>query len=1290
MSRVYADSGVEMNASTDQDADAGRRRALEEAVRAGQARSTQIQGVVSVALEAMSAAVTGVEVAKLEGQLEARHVAEQFALVFEQARSDLAALFSRQHERLASFNVVLFGRTGAGKSSTITALVRSNGKGISPGQTDYTDQVLDERWGDDLLRVKDTPGTQGRRAAELADIARREVEVADVVVLAFDDSNQLRGEFAEIAAHVKALGKPAVAMLNVKERAWGDPDRCVDRTHMRGVAKDVRDHAAHVREQLSDLGLDDVPIVALNAQRAVYARAADEYFGPDAPQCGALRERWGKALLLERSNFVVLDTLLEELASQDPAAMRTAMLARQATSVLDETADECDALAERAGEVALTLEKSIRQLLELTGHPRHFAETSDAEHVELVRMIDDLETLRGGGFGVGALGDAEVNARRCIAQHVGAAEQATRARAAAEVAKAMQQGRLLNASEFRVKVVKQQEVQKALDAAAQQLGRYLERRLETIALQLSTAMSELRVGDAGVRGGAGRAADRLATGLSLTELALPLAAIVATQFWNPAGWIAAAIVAASAVGGWLTGKLAKFLRRKSRRSRDEEITRAIAESERTIREAFAELRPEATRQLVDSCRLQLRPRLGGLTAAARTLRLIVVAAEDSARHLREASADIPVASARAQDAVRAAQSATAERLGCDGVDLMLFERWLGAAKSADGVRRRQARMPRARVPRSFGRRVDALDVDAWLERSLAETPIDAATRKMASQLQSYRFAAPPRITIVGDYSTGKTSFLRRLHWEFDASAPRSLRVGAAPETDRVRRYLLAGMELVDTPGHQSHRSQDTEKARAAMLGSACVLYLVGPSLLTGNVDDVDVVLGSLEREGRLRLVERTFWVINRIDGLPADPLEDPETFVAVCEARRKELKQQLDGRPALQAAGLAIDLRRILCVASDPYGALGVRRSPTRAQLDTYSQWDGMASLLSMLDRLRPRLSRHAVPAGRAEHTIRILWEGGERASQQAELHGERRDKHEALARACEAEVAAGDALREQFHAEATDIARARVVDLIGAVRSSKDPAEDERRLKRWWEDKVLHERLATWHLGAEEELTAWRRAARSRVEALADSAAFRAAFDEHEAEARQFVAAGDVVKKTGKTAQDAAKTGAESISRVDRQVVLDVGHKLGHKFRPWEAKKLADRFGNASKVAGRVALFLALANAVYGLVTLGRRRDQDKKAEREFQEALTAVLDDVESWLTEAITGVESDPGILRALAGDITDLKMAGRKQRDRAAKEADRVSDYAGRATAHQRAIREGLTMLKRPVETVGPWH
>ena len=1289
MSLTDVDPKARVADSGSQSGERARRAALEEAVRAGQARGAEIRAVVDDALADMSAAVDDIRVGDLEGQDEARQVAERFKFVFEKARGDLDSLFSRQEERLASFNVVFFGRTRAGKSSTITALVRGDGRGISPGQTDFTDRVLDERWGDDLLRVKDTPGTQGRRAAELADIARREVEVADVVILAFDDENQLRGEFAEISAHVKALGKPAIAVLNIKERAWGDPDRCLDRPHMRGVAKDVRDHAAHVREQLAVLGLDGVPVVAVNAQRAVYARAADVYAGPDAPQCQALRELWGRPLLLERSNFAVLDILLEELASHDPAAMRTAMLGQQATLVLGETAEACDALCGRAEEVAQTLETSVRQLLELTGHPQHFPPTEDGGGKRVTAILEQLESLRDGGFGVGAVGDGEINAKRYVAEHLGAAEQATRARAAAVVAKAMQQGRKLTDVEFRTKVVKQTEVQRALDNAARRLGNYLQSRVETIVLQLSGAMSELQIAGTAVKGDTGRAADRLATGLSLSELALPLAAIAATQFWNPGFYLAAVIVAVAAAAAWVTGKLAKLFKRRSRRQRDEEITRAVAEAERAVRQAFADLRTYAVGHLVTGCRAQLLAKIEALAAAARTLRLIMQAAEASADSLRDAQARVLLGPNKAQDGVRAAQAGTAARLGREGSDLWLNERWVG---ETDLVARRaveQACLPRPSVPRSFGRRISSDEVDEWIQRSLAGAAVDGKTRRALHRLRSRGDSALPSITVVGDYSTGKSSFLRRLHWELGVAAPRTLRVGAAPETDRVRHYPLNRLDLVDTPGHQSGRVSEDGRAREAILGSAAVLHLVGPSLLTGSTAEVDLLLGSLEHEARLRLVERTFWLINRIDELPADPFDDPSGFVAACEARRNELKQQLEARPALSSIDARVDARRILCIASNPYSALGGRRLPTQEQLDMYASWDGMAGVLALLERLRPRLERHAVPAGRAERAIQLVWAGGARTTEEAKHHDARRAKLASLAQALEAEATAGDALREKLRAEAGDSARARVVDLIGALRSSKEPEDDEKRLKRWWKDEILLERMTAWHASAAQELDQWRTAASTRVDALANSAEFRAAFDEHESQARQFRADPRAVKKAGGKAEKTVRAGASTIGKIDRKAVLDIGHKLNHKFRPWEAKKLADRFANASKIAGRVALFIAVANAVYGLVTLGKQKQRDRKAEQEFQEALADVLSDVEAWVDDAITGTTSDPGILHALAADIADLRRAGRARRDEAASESAKCKALNSRASAQRVVLDEGLLMLKRTPGTVASW-
>ena len=66
MRDAHADSVLDMEAKTDQELESRRRAALEEAVRAGQARSTQNRGVVTVALDAMSKAIAGVEVSELE------------------------------------------------------------------------------------------------------------------------------------------------------------------------------------------------------------------------------------------------------------------------------------------------------------------------------------------------------------------------------------------------------------------------------------------------------------------------------------------------------------------------------------------------------------------------------------------------------------------------------------------------------------------------------------------------------------------------------------------------------------------------------------------------------------------------------------------------------------------------------------------------------------------------------------------------------------------------------------------------------------------------------------------------------------------------------------------------------------------------------------------------------------------------------------------------------------------------------------------------------------------------
>lgn len=59
--------------------------------------------------------------------------AARFAAQLDDTLAKIGSLFERQSEALKTFNIVLFGRTGAGKSTLISALTRSDGASVSQG-----------------------------------------------------------------------------------------------------------------------------------------------------------------------------------------------------------------------------------------------------------------------------------------------------------------------------------------------------------------------------------------------------------------------------------------------------------------------------------------------------------------------------------------------------------------------------------------------------------------------------------------------------------------------------------------------------------------------------------------------------------------------------------------------------------------------------------------------------------------------------------------------------------------------------------------------------------------------------------------------------------------------------------------------------------------------------------------------------------------------------------------------------------------------------------------------------
>ncbi len=1269
------------------DHDDARERALRLAVDEGIARSRAIREQVDRALETMRSSVKDVLVEDLTANISARELAGKFHAVFRDAIGDVDSLFARQEQRLVSFNIVLFGRTGAGKSSTMTALIRGDGKEISPGRGDHTRKVLSRQWGGGLLRVTDTPGTQGLEAATLAKVARREVELADVVLLVFDDDSQLRGEFAEIAHHVRDLGKPAVALLNVKNKHWGAPERCHDVAEQRQLAQDVRDHVNHIRDCLSADRLHDVPVVALSAQRAVYARAVDDYRGRDVRRCLRLREREGREQLLERSNFNALEALLDELVQADPAGMRTAMLADQAVRQLEETARSARDLGARAAEVADTLESALKDLLVLAGHPSAWrpprTEETREQYDLLLRVLRDLDQLRGGGFGVGAPSEAEAHAKRYVAAQTGPVERQARARAMTMVSSAMRAGNAVTEAAFRTKVYRSAETERVAQDVAKLLAAYLATRVDVMSATLRVELGRLEQQGIAIDGEAGRAADRLAVGFSAAEIAGPLIALGVGIALGPAGWAAIAYAAVTSAITWVLGKMARVFGRKKRQQREDEIARAASEAERQVGRGFDDVRRKLTDGLVDGAREQLVGRMAEFASAARTLRQVQAATKRATTALRIAATEVPTDVEPAQTYVRRAQTSAAERLALHGPALWLMERWLDDEAVPGRARHRPARRRPVRPPVTTGPGIDAAAATRWLKAFRAADEADGLDAAANDARQ-------PAIAVVGNYSTGKTSFLRRLHQERGLVPPTELKVGAAPETDAVRSYPIGKLVLLDTPGYQSDRGEDDDQATDAVLRSAAVFHLFGPSLLTGDADAVDRLLGALEAEAILRKVQRTYWIINRIDEVAADPVDDPEDFLAAITAKRRELKRRLESRRALADQDIRIDPRRVLAVASDPFRSTGWRKEPASDAMRAHAAWDGMADVDMLLWRLERPLGGNGVRAAAIEHGVRRRWLQGATWSQRTRDREALAKRQEQLAAAATAEARSGEALAGSLLEEAQGIARRRLSELFAELR---DPAVAERRaeqLRCWWTDERLIASLEAWHRRAEQAIDVWRIGAQSRLQAMLEDAELRAAWD-------RVATAPDLgsgrerkARRTMGNAGTGVAGGRDVLKSVDRKVVLDVGHKVfDHKFRPWEAKKLADKFAEASRKAGRAALVLTIVTAAWDVHRFfkGRRADADAEAElqRKFEQLLTAS----DTWVAEALEGTEVNPGPVTAVGAAVRRLTDLAAEHGTDAA-EQDAAQARALRRAGEDRALIDGgLRLLGRPVSTVASW-
>jgi small GTP-binding protein len=179
----------------------------------------------------------------------------------------------KQKRSLECFNVMLFGRTMAGKSTIREAITRGDGQTIGKGAQRTTRDVKEYEWNN--LRIIDTPGFGAYNGQEDTQVAHEILEQSDVVLFMLNSDSIQESTFVELE-HVHSLNKPLIFVLNMKKDLENEGNR---RRALRNPEKyifkeeDIQAHTERLKSLASRAGINPstVRIIPIHAQAAFLA-----------------------------------------------------------------------------------------------------------------------------------------------------------------------------------------------------------------------------------------------------------------------------------------------------------------------------------------------------------------------------------------------------------------------------------------------------------------------------------------------------------------------------------------------------------------------------------------------------------------------------------------------------------------------------------------------------------------------------------------------------------------------------------------------------------------------------------------------------------------------------------------------------------------------------------------------------------------------------------------------------------------------------------------------------------
>lgn len=223
--------------------------------------------------------------------------------IFDYAQEKLIGSFAKKVKRMDNFVICLFGRTKAGKSTTMEALTWGDGTSIGTGRQNTTQDTKEYIWKG--LIVVDTPGIDAMdKKQELETKALNFADDADLIFFLMPHQIE-EGDFDKFERFY-LQNKPIVIILN-KKKEVGKPGTMPYKmflSHPENVltSEEIRGYISRIeRYVLEKLGIarDLIPVIPVHSQAAFISRTVENGIAED-----------DRKLLLRTSNFEELEKRL--------------------------------------------------------------------------------------------------------------------------------------------------------------------------------------------------------------------------------------------------------------------------------------------------------------------------------------------------------------------------------------------------------------------------------------------------------------------------------------------------------------------------------------------------------------------------------------------------------------------------------------------------------------------------------------------------------------------------------------------------------------------------------------------------------------------------------------------------------------------------------------------------------------------------------------------------------------------------------------------------------------------